>query len=142
MKPNSRRYATRPDWTQQQLIAYGSPVAIGVVILQAFLTTPSLDLPSVISVLALAVSLPMLSTAVLITHAQASYQYASWPSYLTMVIVIGQTAAFIGVVAALWHISWVAGIVMVASALIGLAAYRAYLKRLEIDNRPEASSGP
>ena len=142
MKPNSRKYATRPDWTQQQLIAYGSLVAIGVVILQAFLTTASLDLPSVISVLALAVSLPMLSTAVLITHAQASYQYASWPWYLTMVIVIGQTAAFIGVVAALWHISWVAGIVIVASTVIGLVAYRDYLKRLDIDNRPEASSGP
>ena len=141
MKSTPRKYATRPDWTQQQLIAYGSPVAIGVVILQAFLTAPPLDLPSVISVLAIAVSLPMLSSAVLIVHAQTSYEYASWPSYLTLVIVIGQTAAFIGVVAALWHISWVVGIVVVVSALLGLAAYRTYLKRLEIDNSPETSSG-
>ena len=139
MKPSARRYTTRSDWTQQRLIAYGSPAAICVVILQAFLTTPSLDLASLISVLAVAVSLPMLSAAVLMTHAEASYQYATWPPYLTFVIATGQGAAFVAVIAALWHISWIAGTLLLASAFLVLFAYRAYLRRLEAENDAAAS---
>ena len=131
MKHNFREYATRPEWTQQQLIAYGGPIAIGVVILQAFLTTPSLDLSATVSVLAVAISLPLLSAAVLITHAQASYQHALWPPYLTAVIVMGQSAAFVGVTAAFWHISSLAGIAIVAATAAALLAYRGYLKRVE-----------
>ena len=74
---------------------------------------------------------------VLVNHAQASYQYASYPKYLTLVILLGQGGAFIGVLAAFWHISWIAAVALLISGGIGLIVYAVYSKQLTRDNQAE-----
>jgi CAAX protease family protein len=41
----------------------------------------------------------------------------------------------VGVVGAFWHVSWVAGVLLLVSAAIGLAVYLAYSRQLEKDNQ-------
>jgi len=45
---------------------------------------------------------------------------------------MGQLAAFVGVVAAFWHSTWIAGVVLAASAIAGLAVHSAGWSRLEL----------
>jgi hypothetical protein len=98
----------------------------------------SLDLASLISIISFAVAIPLLATMVLLNHAQISYRYASYPWYLTLIILLGQGGAFIGIWAAFWHVSPIAGVLLPVSGVIGLIIYGVYLKQLEQDNVAEA----
>lgn len=135
----NRKYEVKPEWTQQALVVYGGLIAIGVVILQALISAQSLDLPLLISILAFAIALPLLAVMVLVNHAQASYRYASYPKYLTVVILLGQGGAFIGVLAVFWHISWIAAILLLISGGIGLVVYAVYSKQLTRDNQADTT---
>ena len=135
----NRKYEVKPEWIQQALVVYGGLIAIGVVILQALIPAQSLDLPSLISILAFAIALPFLAVMVLVNHAQASYRYASYPKYLTVVILLGQGGAFIGVLAAFWHMSWIAAVALLISGGIGLVVYAVYSMQLRRDNQADTT---
>jgi len=136
----NRKYEIKPEWTQQALVVYGGLIAIGVVILQALISAPSLDLPLQVSILSFAIAMPLLAIMVLVNHAQASYRYASYPRYLSLAISLGQVGAFIGVFAAFWHISWIAAVLLVISGLVGLVVYAAYSRQLARDNPLDETS--
>lgn len=133
----NRKYEVEPKWTQQAIVVYGGLIAIGVVIIQGLLSAPSLDLPSLVSVFSFAVAIPLLATLVLINHSQAVYKYASYPLYLTLTVILGEGCAFLGILAAFWHFSWVAGVLLTFCGLAGLLIYAIYSKQLQRDN-PEA----
>ena len=67
----------------------------------------------------------------------ARYRYASFPVYLTLAYLLGEGGAVVGVVAAFWHLSWVAGVLIAVSSLVGLGTYFAYSKQLRKDNAPD-----
>jgi hypothetical protein len=136
-----RKYEVKPEWTQQALVVYGGLIAIGVVIIQGLLGMPSLDLPSLISVVSFAVAIHLLATLVLINHSQASYRFASYPLYLSLAVILGEGCAFLGILAAIWHLSWIAGILLSISGLAGLLIYSFYSRQLQRDN-PEALPVP
>ena len=137
-----RKYEVKPEWTRQALVVYGGLIGIGVIILQALLSFQTLDLAVLISIISFAVAIPLLATMVLLNHAQTSYRYASYPWYLTLVILLGQGAAFIGIWAAFWHVSPIAGVLLPVSGVIGLIIYGVYLKQLERDNIAEVPTHP
>ena len=64
------------------------------------------------------------------------YRYASFPMYFTFAYVMGEGGAVVGVVAAFWHVSWVAGVLILVSGLVGLGIYFAYSRQLQKDNAP------
>ncbi len=68
---------------------------------------------------------------------QTKYRYASFPGYLTFAYVIGECSAALGVVAAFWHVSWVAGLLIIISSLVGIGIYFMYSRQLQKDNTPE-----
>ena len=136
----NRKYEVKPEWTQQALVVYGGLIAIGVVILQALIPAQSLDLPLQISIVSFGIAMPFLAIMILMIHAQASYRYATYPRYLSFVILIGQGGAFIGVFAAFWHISWMAAVLLVISGIVGLVVYAAYSKQLVRDNPPDTTT--
>ena len=137
----NRKYEVKPEWTQQALVVYGGLIAVGVVILQALIPAQSLDLPLQISILSFGIALPCLAIMVLVNHAQASYRYATYPRYLSLVILLGQGGAFIGVFAAFWHISWLAAVLLVISGIFGLVVYAVYSKQLARDNSSDTTTG-
>jgi hypothetical protein len=55
--------------------------------------------------------------------------------------VVAQNLAFVGVVAGFWHISWIAGVGMLASGIVGVAIYTAGYTRLERDQEPTPQEG-
>lgn len=128
------------EWIRQALIVYGGLIGVGVIVLQALISTPSLDLAALISIISFAVAIPLLAIMVLIYHAQTQYRYASYPWYLTLIILLGQGGAFMGVLAAFWHVSWIAGILLAVSAIVGLITYAIYMKQLERDNASQPAS--
>ena len=131
-----RKYELREEWAQQTGVIFAGLIGIGVVIVQALIGINATDPPAVIAMLAFAIALPLLSTLVMLNVVQTKYKYASYPFYLTFAYVVGQSSAVVGIIAAFWHVSWIAGVLIIISSLVGLAIYLAYSRQLEKDNLP------
>jgi hypothetical protein len=130
-----KKYEVKEEWSRQTGAIQAGLITIGLIIVQAMIATNATDTPALISLWAFAIALPLLAVLVLLNIAQAKYKYASYPFYLTFAYIVGQSSAFVGIVSAFWHVSWVAGVLLLVSAAIGLAVYLAYSRQLEKDNQ-------
>jgi Na+(H+)/acetate symporter ActP len=125
----------RKEGIRQNNLMYGALIAIGVVMVQPFLTVSPLDLTAQICVIAFAVAIPVLSGLVLVTQQETFRQRESKSRLVEVGRNIGQLAAVVGVVAGFWHISWIAGVVTIVAAIFGIAIQSAGYSRLEWGNR-------
>ena len=124
------------EWLRQNNLIYGALIAIGVFMVQPFLTAPSLDLTARICVVAFAVAIPLLAALAMVNRQEAFRRRASGSVLVTLAQVAGELAAFVGVVAGFWHILWIAGVGMLAGGLVAVAVQSAGYWRLERDQAP------
>src|SRR4051794_12255675 len=68
MQQAAQEPAQRLEWTQQNNVIYGGLIAIGLVLVQQFLTVPRLDWSAKICVLAYSVAIPLLAALVLVNR--------------------------------------------------------------------------
>jgi hypothetical protein len=106
--------------------------------------TPSkmVDIPALISVLACAFTLPLLSLQILAAFDDVSRKFTIADTLgLKIAYWIGSVYALLGIVAAFWHISWVAGLVVLISGLVGRLVYVDYRQRLRRLDRALKAEG-
>jgi hypothetical protein len=119
------------EWLRQSNLIYGGLLGVGIVLIQPFLTAGELDTAATVCVYSFAVAIPLLA-ALVIVNQQETFRRRPTPSIVVAATkAIAQTAGFVGVVAAFWHISWIAGVVLLASGMLGVAAHSAGYTRLE-----------
>ena len=103
-----QKYELKEEWAGQTGAIFAGLIGIGVVIVQALIAINTTDPSAVIALLAFAIALPLLGTLVILNVVQAKYRYASYPAYLTFAYILGEGSAGVGVIAAFWHVSWIA----------------------------------
>jgi hypothetical protein len=119
------------EWIQQNNLIYGGLIAIGVLMVQPFLTAASLDLSAKICIVAFSVAIPLLAALVLVNRQEAFRRRAATSGLVETARVVGQVCAFVGVVAGFWHILWIAGVGILVSGIVGVAVHAAGYWRLE-----------
>jgi hypothetical protein len=125
--------AQEREWLDQSALTYGALIGVAVLMVQPFLTAPSLDLAATISVIAFSVAIPLLAALILVSR-QETFHGRRTRSILVMVSqAVGQGAAIIGLVAAFWHIHWIAGVGLLVSGFVGIAIHSAGFWQLELD---------
>jgi hypothetical protein len=121
---------------KQDGLIYGGLIGIAVVMVQGFLEAPSRGTSARVSIIAFSVAIPLLAALVMVNR-QESFRRRRTPSAsVTSAKVVAQGAAFVGLVAAFWHIYWVAGAVFVFAGFVGLFVHSAGWWRLERDQDP------
>jgi hypothetical protein len=124
------------EWIRQNSLGYGGLIAIGVVMVQPFLTAASLDLSARTCIVAFSVAIPLLAALVLVNR-QEVFRHRRTKSVLVAIAqVVAQVCAFVGVVAGFWHILWIAGVGMLAAGLMAVAVHSAGYARLERAQEP------
>jgi hypothetical protein len=124
------------EMLRQQGLIYGGLILIGVYMVEPFLTAPSLDASATISILAFAVSIPLLAALVMVNR-QEAFRGRRTPSVMvTVAQAVAQSAAFVGIVAGFWHISWVAGVTFLVTGLVAMGIHSAGFWRLEQAQEP------
>jgi hypothetical protein len=124
------------EMLRQQGLIYGGLILIGVYMVEPFLTAPSLDASATISILAFAVSIPLLAALVMVNR-QEAFRGRRTPSVMvTVAQAVAQSAAFVGIVAGFWHISWVAGVTFLVTGLAAMGIHSAGFWRLEQAQEP------
>ena len=132
----NQEFEPQEKWLRQSSLILAGLIGIGVVIVQALISVNATDPPATIALLAFAIALPLLGTLVILNVVLAGYRHASIPVYLTFAYYVGEGSACVGVIAAFWHVSWIAGVLVVISGLVGLAIAAAYTKELQKVNSP------
>jgi cation transport ATPase len=124
------------EMLRQQGLIYGGLILIGVYMVEPFLTAPSLDASATISVVAFAVAIPLLAALVMVNR-QEAFRGRRTPSVMvTVALAVGQSAAFVGIVAGFWHITWIAGVTFLVAGLVALGIHSAGFWRLEQTQEP------
>jgi hypothetical protein len=120
----------------QQGLIYGGLILIGLYMVQPFLTAPSLDVSAKVSIISFSVAIPLLA-ALVVVNRQEAFRGRLTPSVtVTVARVVAQGAAFVGIVAGFWHITWVAGVTFLAAGFVAVGIHSAGYMRLEGTQEP------
>jgi hypothetical protein len=113
--------AQERKWFRLRSLIYGAFIVVGVYMVQPFLVAASLDLSALICVSAFSLAIPLLAALVVVDRPQAVRRGRGAAALVFVAQVVAQRSAFAGVVAGFWHITWVAGVGVLASGLMGTA---------------------
>jgi hypothetical protein len=132
-KPEQQR-----EWIRQNNMIYGGLIAIGVVLVQQFLTvtTPTLDRSAKICVIALSVAIPLLAALLLVNHQETFRRRVADSVAVRVTRPIAQLLAFFGIVAGFWHIMWLAGVAILVSSFVAMLVHSAGYLHLEWAVKP------
>jgi len=137
---NARTGPGGEEAVRQDGLIYVGLIGIAVVMVQGFLEAPSRDTSARVSIIAFSVAIPFLAALVMVNRQETFRRRRTASVSVTGAKVVGQGAAFVGLVAGFWHIYWVAGIVFLAAGLVGLFVHAAGWWRLERDQDPSQGS--
>ena len=132
------------DKNEQRLMDAGL-IAVSLVILQVWVSSGIHDTASLISLIAFSVSLPMIALDLMFNHTSLIFSKIDWylddssskeyePPFkpvktkkvdrlLSLNQMIGMLAAVIGIILAIWHASWIAGLIFL---IISIASFIIY----------------
>jgi hypothetical protein len=134
--------AQEQEWLRQLSLTYGGLVVIGGYLVAPFLTAASLDTSARVCVVAFSVAIPLLAALVLVNRQEAFRRRMTKSIVVEAARVVAQLCAFVGVVAGFWHITWIAGVGVSASGLVGTAVQSVGSWRLERDRLLEPDQQP
>lgn len=140
-----RRIAGQQDETiRQNNVIYGGLIAIGLVMVQPFLTadSDSLDLPAKICVVAFSIAIPLLAALVMVNQQESFRRRLSKSISVESARVIGQMSAVVGMVAGFWHILPMAGVGILIAVFVGAMVHSAGFVGLEKQDAASSASEP
>ncbi|MFC6085983.1 hypothetical protein [Sphaerisporangium aureirubrum] len=132
-RPMKEDWKQSEGWLQQDNLIYLGLIGLGIVLVQPFLTVESLDTSAMVCVLAFSISIPLMAFLIMINQLQTQHRHTTYSNYLALTKTVAVLSACAGVVAAFWHITWLAGVVVSVAATLGLGIYSAHYIRIERD---------
>jgi hypothetical protein len=115
---------------------YGALIGIAVVMVQPFLGARTLDASARVSVVAFAVAIPLLAVLVLVNRQETFRGRRTASVSVVVAQSVAQLAAFVGIVAGFWHITWVAGVAFLVAAIVAVGVHSAGWWRVESTREP------
>lgn len=100
--------------------------AVSLITLQVMLSLGTYDLFATISLIAFSVALPMLASTFINLMLIRTSKQTQRPRLALWFWITAITSTLIGVDAAFWHASWIAGGMFVVMSLIGFLFYRSF----------------
>ena len=131
------RYLVLPEWLSLATAINVALIVLSIYLISTLIGVGANDIASRVALVALVVAMPLLAFLSLINELQRSRRFASNPWYLAVTQAIAQGGAILGLGAAVWHVWYPASIALVVSGLVGFFVWRAYVGRLERDNKPD-----
>ena len=131
MEAEARTGEAGEEAVRQLGVIYGGLIGIAVVMIQPFLAASSIDRTAKISVIGFAIAIPLLAALIMVNRQETFRRRQTTSITATIARVTAQMAAFVGIVAGFWHISWVAGVCFLASGVVAVGVHSAGWYRVE-----------
>lgn len=128
------------EWIRQDDLIYGGLMGIGIVMVQPFLTAPTLDTSATICVIAFAIAIPLLAALIMVNRHEIFRRRRTSSRIAAAAKAFAQFCAFVGLVAGFWHIHWMAGAGVLLSTCVAIGVQSAGFTRLEATSAEQAPS--
>jgi hypothetical protein len=125
------------DYTK---LLVGGLIAFSLIIVQAFIATGLTDPASYISVFAFAIALPLMVLHVFFYGTLKLLTTARAPGSVGVLYAGGLILDVFGIAAAFWHISWIAGLLVIISGSVAIFVYKTNADRVESQNKNPLSN--
>jgi hypothetical protein len=132
IEQSAREPEQQQEWIRQNNVIYGGLIAVGLVLVQPFLTATPLDWSAKICVITFSVAIPLLAALILVNRQETFRRRATDSRVVRVTRAIAQLVAFVGVVAGFWHIMWLAGVGVLVSGFVAMMVHSAGHFRLEV----------
>lgn len=119
------------EWLRQDNVIFGALIAVGLVLVQPFLTETDLDWSAMVCVVAFSVAIPLLAALVLVNRQESFRRRQTASLAVRATKAIAQLLAFVGVVAGFWHITWLAGVGVLVGGFVAMGVHSAGYFHLE-----------
>jgi cobalamin synthase len=130
----------RREWIRQDNLVYGGLIAGSVAIVQPFLTATTTDLSATIAVVSFSVAIPLLAALLMVNQQEALRGRPAGLRLIDITKVVGQGLAVLGVTAAFWHVTWIAGVAIVVSGLVAVVIHATAYTRIEGLDTPSGAA--
>ena len=105
----------------------GGLIVISIVILQALISSGKLDTPSTVSIVALSISMPLAASFLFTRFVQKAYEIFTYEwRIIGILTLVSYIIGFIGITAAIWHASTLAGVVFLIVSIIAIVFSMTY----------------
>ena len=128
------------EWIRQNNVIYGGLIAVGLVLVQPFLTTTTLDWSAKVCVLAFSAAIPLLAALVLVNYQESFRRRVTDSIAVRVTQSVALLLAFAGVVAGFWHIMWLAGVGILVSGFVAMLVHSAGYLRLERPRKRQSAA--
>jgi hypothetical protein len=128
---------------RQQNLMHGGMIAIGIVMVQPFLTaTPeAFDLSARICVIAFSVAIPILAALVMVNSQETYRRRLTTSTFVQVARSAAFGSGFVGVAAGFWHMTPIAGVGITVAAAVAIAVQSIGYVRVERDDARTAPEG-
>lgn len=124
------------EWLRQDNMSYAGLMAVGIVMVQPFLTAQSLDRSATTCVVSWGVAIPLLAALLMVNRHETFRRRRTDSRTVVGARATALLAASVGLVAGFWHIHWIAGAAVLVSALVATGVHSAGFSRLELGMSP------
>ena len=113
------------EWLRQNNLTYGALVGISIVLVQPLITEAEPSPLGLASIILFAAGIPMLAGLIVLNWQELYRHRLAKSGTVTVARSLAMGAAFAGIVTTFWDVSWIAGVVLLASAVVAMFVHSA-----------------
>ncbi|WP_448003372.1 hypothetical protein [Agromyces bauzanensis] len=113
------------EWLKQNNLMYGGLVGICIVLVQPRITDAAPSPLGLTSVILFAITIPLLAGLILLNRQETYRHRLAKSRAVTVARSLAIGAAFTGIVTTFWDVSWIAGAVLLVSAVVAMFVHSA-----------------
>ena len=118
-------------------LVFAALLGVSSIAVIEFLQFPELDTALTISLLCFSLAIPLLAMGTFMVAFVNVYEAPREPLWFGALQAIGELAAVVGLGALVWHLYWVAALVLIGTSLVALGACVAYARSVGFYERKE-----
>lgn len=113
------------EWLRQNNLMYGGLVGICIVLVQPLITDAAPSPLGLTSMILFAIAIPLLAGLILLNRQETYRHRLTTSGAVTVARSVAIGAAFAGIVTTFWDVSWIAGAVLLVSAVVAMFVHSA-----------------
>jgi hypothetical protein len=99
-------------------LIFAGLIGIGIFFVIDLISQTPLDTPLTIALYCFSFSIPFLALPILLHLVETTQGHSMFPSYVNVSIAFGVVGTICGLIAEIWHLSWVAGVLFLCCCTI------------------------
>ncbi len=137
-----KMYKVNQQKRLQSNFMYGGLIGIGTLFIIDLINQTPLDGTLTIALFCFSIALPFLSLLIVRNYLEATYEYTVQSAHMRLASWIGILGIFSGLLAEIWHISWIAGCIFLLCSLWGIIGYSLFQTTLKKAHQREGAEEP